>query len=201
MIDAFDDGFKWFDVGFGVGVGGQVVGEIEDDFDFIGGPEVDESGEEVIGVKDGHVIFAEEGAVVVFFEMVVNEAVIMMDAEANDRAGSVGFAQFIEAVLGAFEEVGDFGVLLDAGGRQIELTGEFNGIVQVLDIGLVVFEQVSTKGLKGAGFLGINDIVVNAQLGANGFVAQNGQLDNDRQGIQHIQVQMIRLVVWQSIHR
>jgi hypothetical protein len=71
-----------------------------------------------------------------------------------------------------------------------------DGVVQILDFGLVGAVINPANGLEIAGFLEIHYVVLDAEFCADGFVAKNGELHDDRERIQNKQfvVDVFRIV-------
>jgi hypothetical protein len=63
-----------------------------------------------------------------------------------------------------------------------------DGIVQILDFGLVCIVVNTTNGLEIAGLLEIHHIIVDAKFCPNRFIAKNGELNYDRKRIQNKQL-------------
>lgn len=124
-----------------------------------------------------------------------NEVVEQIDAQWHDGAVFVGFGQFVESLLRATEELCHVWVFVFHVWGEIGLTSELNGVVKVVQVGFVVFEDESTQRLEQPRFLDVDDVVVDAQFGANGFVVDNGQFDDDGQRVQHKQMTSVDLGV------
>jgi hypothetical protein len=71
-----------------------------------------------------------------------------------------------------------------------------NGVVQILDFGLVGAVINPANGLEIARFLNIHHVVLDAEFCADGFIAENGKLYDDRERIQNKQfvVDVFRIV-------
>jgi hypothetical protein len=71
-----------------------------------------------------------------------------------------------------------------------------DGVVQILYFGLVGAVINPANGLEIAGFLEIHNVVLDAEFCADGFIAENGELDDDRERIQNKQfvIDVFRIV-------
>jgi hypothetical protein len=71
-----------------------------------------------------------------------------------------------------------------------------DGVVQILDFGLVGAVINPANGLEIPGFLEIHNVVLDAEFCADGFIAENGEFYDDRQRIQNKQfvVDVFRIV-------
>jgi len=71
-----------------------------------------------------------------------------------------------------------------------------DGVVQILDFGLIGAVINTANRLEIAGFLEIHHVVLNAEFRTNGFVAENREFDNHREWVQNKQfiVDIFRIV-------
>jgi hypothetical protein len=81
------------------------------------------------------------------------------------------------------------------------LTSKVNRIIQVLNLGFVDVVIDAADRLKVAWFLDINDVILDAEFRTDGFIAKNGEFDNDRKWIQNEKFVIdVFVVVWYFVH-
>jgi hypothetical protein len=91
--------------------------------------------------------------------------------------------QFDQSLNRRAEEFSDVGRLVGEFRAQKVLASKVNRIVQILNLRFVYIVVDATNGLKIAGFLNIDNVVLDAEFGTDGFIAKNGKFDNDGQWI------------------
>ena len=90
----------------------------------------------------------------------------------------VGLFKFDQSLNCRAKEFSDVWCLVGEFRTQKVFTSKVNRIIQILNLGFVYIVVDSTNGLKVAGLLNIDHIILDAEFGTHRFIAKNGEFDN-----------------------
>jgi hypothetical protein len=116
--------------------------------------------------------------------MIFNEVYVQVKTKDDKMTLAISLLEFIESLDSTSEEFANVGGFVSDCVIQEMKTSVLDGVIQILEFCLVDIVVQSANRLEVAGLLYVQDIVLDSEFGADGFVAKNGELDNDGQGVQ-----------------